>query len=187
MATSELILKGMLIICELRVHVDLDKLVSDADVDFLSLFLLQLDVCQMETVELTVKLPRRLEKVTGKRKAPYKTGLSRKPAKTVPDHSEDDSLVEGEGTRPTTESPTISHEHFSWKPVQRSQIRAGLDDAAVLTLEEIDDVDVVYEEDANGRKIAKLVVSSIFLWINNTSNSARSCRSPRGAGKLMES
>ena len=51
----------------------------------------------------------------------------------------------------------VSLEDLSWNPVVRTHT-AGLDfDEGLLELEEVDDVQVVYEETANGR-VAKFLV-----------------------------
>lgn len=51
----------------------------------------------------------------------------------------------------------MSLENLSWKPVVRTHT-AGLDfDEGLLELEEVDDVQVVYEETGNGR-VAKFLV-----------------------------
>jgi hypothetical protein len=47
---------------------------------------------------------------------------------------------------------------LKWRPVARSNIRTGFEDAAVLAFEEIDGVDVHYEEVEGGGRIAKLSV-----------------------------
>lgn len=49
-------------------------------------------------------------------------------------------------------------ERLPWRPVPRSRLRSGFEDASVLAFEEIDGVDVVYEEQEGGRRVAKLAV-----------------------------
>lgn len=97
----------------------------------------------METAK--VKIPKSLERALQRRN---KRRLSRHseppeaPSNSDPSSPEDD---EDRGNLP-------------WRPVARSQLRSGLEEAAVLAFEEIDGVDVVYEEQHDGRRVAKLAV-----------------------------
>jgi hypothetical protein len=116
----------------------------------------------MNTVKLSVRLPERLRKRVKGQNLPRRRKVSR-------------SLLSSEPTiSPEKESGHDSRDEESglvWRPVARSQLRSGFDDAAVLTFEEIDDVDIVYEELEGGRKRAKLAVctrrDSVILGVLN--------------------
>ncbi|KAF8320485.1 DEAD-domain-containing protein [Clavulina sp. PMI_390] len=96
----------------------------------------------METAK--IKIPKALERQLQRRQA-RKSHSRVPPLPQAPDSDSDsdDGSASGETT-------------FAWRPVARSQLRTGFDDAAVLAFEEIDDVDVVYEETEGGGKVAKL-------------------------------
>lgn len=63
--------------------------------------------------------------------------------------------------RPTPES----EESLRWRPVPRAHLQSGLDDA-VLSFEEIDGVDVQFEEVEGGGRIAKFSVSSCIIYLD---------------------
>ena len=119
----------------------------------------------MEAVKLSVKLPDRLQRRLKARKLQSSSKPSR-PSLPVAssDNEESDKEKEEFASKPESSSSGARTQkddgRLQWRPVQRSQIKSGLEDAAVLEFEEIDDVEVVYEEAAGGRKIAKLVVSN---------------------------
>lgn len=54
-----------------------------------------------------------------------------------------------------------SDDPLRWRPVQRSHLQAGLDDA-VLSFDEIDGVDVEFEQLPDGGRIAKFSVGRCY-------------------------
>jgi hypothetical protein len=98
----------------------------------------------METVK--VKIPKSLE-----------LALQRRNKRRLSRHTEPPEASPGSntGTQPEDDE---DRENLPWRPVARSQLRSGFEDAAVLAFEEIDGVDVIYEEQEDGQRVAKLAV-----------------------------
>lgn len=98
----------------------------------------------METV--SAKMPKRLQRIL---EAKNKHRISRpsKPVPPIPRESSESSDGESEG-----------EDGLGWKPVVRRHLKTGFDDAMVLAFEELDGVDVVYEEQEGGGKVARLAV-----------------------------
>lgn len=99
----------------------------------------------MEAVKL--KIPKRLEAELQRRR---KRRLSR-PALRVPP-------LLAKSASESSDEASEDKEKLQWRPVPRSRLHTGFDDAAVLTFEEIDDVDVIYEDVEGGGRVAKLAV-----------------------------
>jgi len=74
-------------------------------------------------------------------------------------------------TEPVKATPGSNHdsqaghdedgERLPWRTVPRSQLRSGFDDTVVLSFEEIDGVEIIYEEQKDGRRIAKFAVRTL--------------------------
>lgn len=96
----------------------------------------------METVKL--KIPKTLERELQRRRM-KRTRRVKPPLPPSPTSASENSESEDD-------------QKLLWRPVLRSQIRSGFDDAAVLAFEEIDDVNVVYEDLEGGGRVAKLAV-----------------------------
>lgn len=94
----------------------------------------------------TVKLPKRLQKVL----QPKDKRRPRRSSAAIPPLVDDGS--------DSDESDT-SDSGLKWRAVPRAELRTGFDDAAVLAFEELDDVEVIYEEQEGGGRVAKLAVS----------------------------
>lgn len=101
----------------------------------------------METV--AAKFPKRLQRVLDA-KNKRRTSRPSRPIPPLPQESSESS---------SDESENEGEDGLGWRPVMRSHLKQGFDDAAVLAFEELDDVDVVYEEQEGGGKVAKLTVS----------------------------
>lgn len=99
----------------------------------------------VETV--VAKFPKRLQRVLEARSNRHSSFAAT--SKLPKDTGDIGSEEEGDG--------------LDWKPVGRGHLKTGLDDAAVLAFEEIDDVDVVFEQYEGGGKVAKLTVCSMTL------------------------
>ena len=96
-----------------------------------------------------VRVPKGLERALKQRKARKEARL----AVTKAPADQDEPSSEDSGSESETEGSSIR-----WRPVNRSHM-TGFDDAAVLAFEEVEGVDVVYEEVEGGGRVAKLAVS----------------------------
>lgn len=120
----------------------------------------------MEVV--TAKFPKRLQRIIDQK---HKQHLPR-PSKLVPP-------IPVEASE-SSDSESEERDGLGWKPVGRSHLKTGFDDAAVLAFEELDGVDVVYEEQVGRGKVAKLTVRfaysslhSVFVLLMFYINSAQ--------------
>ena len=92
----------------------------------------------------SLKLPARLQSKLEKRKRRASSGKHQDLPSQEDVEDEDEDAVDSSG--------------LLWRPVPRSNINSGFEDAAVLQFEEIDDVDVQYEDVPGGGRVVKLVV-----------------------------
>lgn len=99
----------------------------------------------METVKFPKRLQRVLQPKNKRRPQPQPPSLAA--ITPVDDGSDSD------------ESDTSESGGLKWRAVPRAELRTGFDDAAVLAFEELDDVEVIYEEQEGGGRVAKLAVS----------------------------
>jgi hypothetical protein len=101
----------------------------------------------MESAKLRV--PKSLERALRHRN---KRRLSRhtEPVKTTPGSNHESQPGLDEDAEP-----------LPWRTVPRSRVRSGFDDTVVLSFEEIDGVEVIYEEQKGGRRVAKFAVRTL--------------------------
>lgn len=95
----------------------------------------------------TVKFPKRLQRVLQSKN------------KRRPQRLSDAELPSADSGSDSNESDASESECLKWRAVPRAELRTGFDDAAVLAFEELDDVEVIYEEQEGGGRVVKLAVS----------------------------